>query len=164
MTANGAAGVQPFPVDLPPAFLAQLGYERTAGPTALPELTREMLRRANISEAEIAAWEQTLGARQPRCWVGLYWQSAGDELAWDDGRGSGAGQLDHWLWLAFMHEPGPGRGAIYGWLVEHAIDLGSSEEPATHWLVVDGTENHAYVAPVVIARTIVRTQDLEARP
>ncbi len=34
---------------------------------------------------------------------------------------------------------GPGRGNIFGWLVEHAVDLGSSEEPATHWLVVDRT-------------------------
>ncbi len=32
MTAHGADGVRPFPFDLPPAFLAQLGYERAAGP------------------------------------------------------------------------------------------------------------------------------------
>jgi len=164
MTANGADGVQPFPFTLPPAFLAQLGYERAAGPVVLPESTREMLRRTNISEAEIAATEQTLRARQPRRWVALYWQPAGDELAWDDGHGSGVGQLDHWFFLAFMHEPEPGRGNIYGWLTEHAVDLGSSEEPATHWLVVDRTENRAYVAPVAIARTIVRAQDLEGRP
>ncbi len=131
MTANGADGVQPFPFDLPPAFLAQLGYERAAGPSALPESTREMLRRTNISEAEIAATEQAMLSRQPRRWVALYWQPAGDELAWDDGHGSGAGQLNHWLYLAFLHEPGPGRDNIYAWLTEHAVDLGSSEESAT---------------------------------
>jgi len=48
--------------------------------------------------------------------------------------------------------------------LQHAVDLGSSEEPATHWLVVDRTENRAYVAPVAIARAIVRAQELEARP
>ena len=164
MTANGADGVQPFPFDLPPAFLAQLGYERATGPMPLPESTRAMLRRTNISEAQIAATELAMRTRQPRRWVALYWQPAGDELAWDDGHGSGAGQLDHWLYLAFLHELGPGRGNIYGWLVEHAVDLGSSEEPATHWLVVDRTKNRAYAAPVAIARAIVRAQDLEARP
>lgn len=40
-----------------------------------------------------------------------------------------------------MHQPEPCRGNIYGWLVEHAVDLGSSEEPSTHWLGVDRTEN-----------------------
>jgi len=64
----------------------------------------------------------------------------------------------------YQHELEPGRGNIYGWLTEHAVDLGSSEEPATHWLVVDRTENWAYVAPVLIARAIVRAQDLEGRP
>jgi len=164
MTTNGADGVQPFPFDLPPAFLAQLGYERTAGPSVMPEAVRTMLRQTSITEAQIAATEQAMLTRQPRRWVALYWQPAGDELAWDDGHGSGAGQLDHWLYLAFLHELGPGRGNIYGWLTEHAVDLGSSEEPATHWLVVDRTENRGYVAPVAIARAIVRAQELEARP
>ncbi len=163
MTANGADGVQPFPFDLPPAFLAQLGYERAAGPTLMLEAARALLRRTNFTEAEIAATEEAMCARQPRRWVALFWESGSAELAWNDGRSSD-GQLDHWLYLAFMHEPGPGRGNIYGWLVEHAVDLGSSEEPATHWLLVDGTENRAYVAPVAIARAIVRAQELEARP
>jgi len=47
------------------------------------------------------------------------------------------------------------------------VDLNARQRAyllATHWLVVDRAENRAYVAPVSIARAIVRAQDLEARP
>jgi hypothetical protein len=166
MTTTGAEGAQPLPFDLPAAFLAQLGYGGAAGPMNMPEAARARLRSADVDEPESAPAEGVLRAQQPRRWVALYWEPASDELTWDDGQdsGAGAGQLDPWLWLAFMHDPGSGQGTIFAWLSDHAANLGSSEEPATHWLVVDRTENRAYVAPVAVARAIVRTQDLTDGP
>jgi hypothetical protein len=95
----------------------------------------------------------------PRRYVALYWETAGDELAFEDGAHSGAGQLDCWPYLAHLH----GRrsfGPTYGWLVEHEIDLDSSEEPATHALIVARPTRCGWVAPIALAGTIGRAQDL----
>jgi hypothetical protein len=82
-------------------------------------------------------------------------------LAFADGVHSGAGQLGHWCFLDYLHG-GRSFGPIYGWLVEHDVDLGSSEAPATHALVVDRQADQAWIAPIALARAIVRAHDLEA--
>jgi hypothetical protein len=38
----------------------------------------------------------------PHRYISLWWESAGDELAFSDGAHSGAGQLNHWCWLEYM--------------------------------------------------------------
>ena len=88
-----------------------------------------------------------------------------------DGVHSGAGQLRHWVWLDYLHGRTPGvpppvLGPIVAWLVEHQVDLGSSDAPATHALVVDADSGAAWVAPIALAHRIVREQslDLEAPP
>jgi hypothetical protein len=121
---------------------------------------RAMLRRTNISDEQIAATEHALATRQPRRFVSLWWESAGDELAFSDRVASGAGQLAHWPYLDYMHSRGQGFGPIYGWLVEHQVDLGSSEAPATHALVLDRDTSQAWVGPVVLANAIVHNQRL----
>jgi len=55
---------------------------------------------------------------------GLASEPAGDELAFADGVHSGAGQLNHWIWLDYLHGRTPGvpppvLGPIVAWLVEH---------------------------------------------
>ena len=57
-------------------------------------------------------------------------------------------------------------GPIVAWPVEHQVDLGSSDAPATHALIVDGDAGAAWVAPIALARRIVRAQSLalEAQP
>ena len=124
------AGLQPFPLDLPPDFLARLGYERAVG-TRMPltDQMRDQLRREYGTEG-LPAFEASVAARQPRRYVALFWEPAGDELGWTDGRSSGAGQLNHWLYLDLVHRP-----QVHAWLVEHAVDPGSSEASGTHALV-----------------------------
>jgi hypothetical protein len=102
---------------------------------------------------------------------GLASEPAGDELAFADGVHSGAGQLQHWIWLDYLHGRTPGvpppvLGPIGAWLLEHQVDLGSSDAPATHALVVDADSAAAWVAPIALARRIVREQSLglEAQP
>ena len=64
----------------------------------------------------------------------------GNELAFADGVHSGAGQLAHWLFLQVLH-----RSPVHGWLIEHQVDLGSSEASATHALVVDADSGAAHM-------------------
>ena len=55
---------------------------------------------------------------------------------------------------------------IVAWMLEHQVDLGSSDAPATHALIVEGDAGAAWVAPIALARRIVREQSLglEAQP
>jgi hypothetical protein len=48
---------------------------------------------------------------------------------------------------------------------QHQVDLGSSDAPATHALIVDTDSGAAaWVAPIALARRIVREQSLGQDP
>jgi hypothetical protein len=155
------ADLIPWPFPLPEGFLDRLGYARTVEAFDSPAMRAhlaELLRRQGID----AGAAPPTG---PRHFVALYWEPAGDELAFTDGVHSGAGQLQHWVWLDDLHGRTPGvpppvLGPIVAWLVEHQVDLGSSDAPATHALVVDADSGAAWVAPIALARRIVRAQSL----
>jgi hypothetical protein len=67
-----AAGLQPFPFDLPPDFLARLGYERAVGaPFEITDELRDQLRRQYGAEA-LAAFEASVATHRPRRWLALY--------------------------------------------------------------------------------------------
>jgi hypothetical protein len=145
----------PFP--LPRRFLEALGYTRTV------EAFESPARRARL--AELLRRQDIQGDIRPpsgtRRYVALWWEAAGDELAFSDGVHSGVGQLDHRLWLDYLYRRGGFRPSIFGWMVEHDIDLGSSERLATYALIVDGDAGVAHVAPIGVARRIVRQQSLD---
>src|SRR5262249_33131647 len=83
-------------------------------------------------------------------YVGFYWESAGDELAYDDGRcGLAGAEWDAWLLFTRHHLVAP---------VLAAYDLGNSDAPARHWLILDRQTRTLAVAPVQEARTVVRQQ------
>jgi hypothetical protein len=125
---------------------AHLGDHRGDQPRARPaRVARDQLRREYGAE-RLAAFEASVAARRRR-WVALYWESAGDELGWTDGQSSGAGQLNHWQWLDLVHRP-----QVHGWLVEHQVDLGSSDASGTHALVIDPETGQAWIAPMATAR------------
>ena len=154
-----------FPFSLPGRFLDALGYPRVVEAFDSPPMRAhlaELLRRQGID----AGAAPPTG---PRRFVLFHWQPAGDELEFSDGVHSGAGQLQHWVWLDYLHGRAPGvpppvLGPIVAWLVEHQVDLGSSDTPATHALVVDGDAGAAWVAPIALARRIVRAQSLGQDP
>jgi hypothetical protein len=155
------ADLLPWPFPLPEGFLDQLGYARTVEAFDSPAMrarVAELLRRQGIAEPQ----PMPTG---PRRFIALYWEPAGDELAFTDGVHSGAGQLQHWVWLDYLHGRSPGvpppvLGPIGAWLVEHQVDLGSSEASATHALVVDRQSGQAWIAPLARAPAIVRAQQL----
>jgi hypothetical protein len=60
--------------------------------------------------------------------------------------------------------PPPVLGPIGAWLLEHEVDLGSSDTPARHALIVDTQSSEAFIAPIALARRIVRAQSLGQDP
>ena len=159
------ADLIPWPFALPDRFLDALGYPRVIEAFDSPAMRArlaELLRRQGIDEPQPMP-------TSPRRFVALHWEPAGDELAFADGVHSGAGQLNHWIWLDYLHGRTPGvpppvLGPIGAWLLEHQVDLGSSDAPATHALIVDADSGAAWVAPIALARCIVRAQSLGQDP
>ena len=100
------------------------------------------------------------GYRYGRRFVALYWEPCGDEAAYDDGVSSAIGMSDNWLFLGFIRQP-----EVRHWLDQNDIDLGSSDESGTHWLVADTLTNDLFAAPVREAYAVVHEQALpEAGP
>jgi hypothetical protein len=87
--------------------------------------------------------------------VALYWEPCGDEACYDDGISSACGMSNNWLYLDFIHRP-----EVWEWLDAHGINLGNSDQPASHWLVVDSTTGEVYAAPRREAHAIVFHQEL----
>jgi hypothetical protein len=110
------ADLIPWPFSLPDRFLDALGYSRVVeafdSPAMRARLT-DLLRRQGIVDNEPAA------PRGPRRYVALWWEPAGDGLAFTDGVHTGAGQLHHWVWLTTCAARGQLGGPIY-WLAGRA--------------------------------------------
>lgn len=109
-----------IPFDLPPAFLARLGY------------------------------------RFDRRIVAVYWEPAGNEAAFTDGVYGLVG-ADQYVYWELTRRP-----AVQKWLHEHRVNLGDSDQCATHWLLIDRATGRAYVCDITSARDYVRTQILES--
>jgi hypothetical protein len=90
------------------------------------------------------------GGRRP---VALFWEPSGDEACFDDGVSYACGCSDNWLYLRFIRQPQVGE-----WLARQGINLGSSDEPATHWLIADAPTGDLFAAPEREARAVVRSQ------
>lgn len=81
--------------------------------------------------------------------VAIYWEPAGDEAMYDDGRSAGTGAWDGYL--CYTRHP----------LVAAHLEpynLGSSDAPAEHWLILDRTARTLAVAQVAEARRFLRDQ------
>ena len=135
--------VRPVPFPLPPAFLHQLGYAR------------------------VVATLESLPAdddRQPRRFVGLWWDEQADQLGWSDGVRRGVGQLDRQVWLTWLHA-GRTLGQVGAWLIEHQVRLEDDARPSGrgsgYWLIVDGAQNCAWAVVHGLGRKVVRRQQLE---
>ena len=83
---------------------------------------------------------QRLGYRFQRRLVGAYWERAGDEAAFDDGAHSLIG-ANHYVYGELI-----GQQPVQDWLIEHRINLGNSDEVATHWLLIDQKRNCGYLS------------------
>ena len=100
---------------------------------------------------------EALGYPGAAAWVSCCWQPAGDEVAYDDGRLAGTGEGQAYL-LYTRHRAVAPHLAPY--------ELGSSDAPARHRLVLDRRARTLYVATDQEARAHLRAQwpPLEVRP
>jgi hypothetical protein len=81
--------------------------------------------------------EQALGYEGQHRYVAFWWEPAGDELAWDDGQSGVVGANWH-AWLTYVQHHG-----VAQYLSPY--DLGNSDEPAQHWLLLDRQNRALYV-------------------
>lgn len=95
------------------------------------------------------------GYRYARRFVALYWEPCGDESCYEDGVSSACGMTDNWLYLDFIRQP-----QVRGWLDANGLNLGNSDESATHWLVADSITGDLYTAPRREAYAVVHEQQL----
>lgn len=95
------------------------------------------------------------GYQSGRRFVALFWEPCGDEACYHDGQNYACGSCDNWLFLDFIRRPD-----VLCWLDENGIHLGSSEETAQHWLIVDALTDDLYAAPRQDARAILVGQEL----
>lgn len=129
----------------PPAALRQPS-PLTASTPGAPQLTLTLL------DAPVPpTLEAAIGYDGAARWVGFYWQPAGDEVCWDDGRASLTGA--NWgAYLAYTQ-----HRAVWPHLALY--DFGSSDEPARHWLVLDREARQLYAAPWDVAAAALRLQE-----
>ena len=97
-----------------------------------------------------------LGYRRDRRFVATRWEPAGDELAIQDDGWEGWGVGDWYPWVAFWRRPD-----VLQWKSDNEINLGSSDEPATHWLLIDRQTNQAYVGTISEIHRHVQQQRME---
>ena len=112
-----------------------------------------MLRKAPFTLP--AGFLAAFGYPGSRRFVALFWEPCGDEACYDDGVSYACGMSDNWLYLGFTRRP-----EVRRWLDEQALNLGNSDEPATHWLIADASTGELFAAPVRQAHAIVRAQQL----
>ena len=99
---------------------------------------------------------EQLGYRGDRRFVAAYWEPAGDEVTIRDDTSLASGMGDWWPWTHFFHQP-----EVTLWKMRNQINFGSSDEAATHWLVVDRETNQGFVAPAEEADKRIQQQRLE---
>ena len=100
---------------------------------------------------------QAFGYQEGRRFVAFYWEPSGDEACYDDGVSYACGMSDNWLYLDFIRQ-----AEVRRWLDGQGLNLGNSDEPATHWLIADAATGDLYAAPQREASLIVRQQELPA--
>jgi len=86
---------------------------------------------------------------------GAYWEPGGDELMITDGANAYTSAI-YEGWIAFHNHPLV--APLWGLLQDRGMHFGSSEEPATHILIVDRVEQKLYAASINEGRSFLATQ------
>jgi hypothetical protein len=95
--------------------------------------------------------EEALGYEGEARLVAFRWSPVGDEADFDDGRNSGTGNWDGFL--ALVDHP-----AVRPHLGDFRHRLGSSDEEATHWLLLDREDRTLQVLVARDAGRLLREQ------
>ena len=98
--------------------------------------------------------ERAFGYTGDARYVAFYWTPMGDELMHETMRGSGTCHGWH-AFLSYIRHPTIAR--VLGRTMDE-VGLGSSEEDATHWLVLDRERAQLTVLPAPQARVFLHSQ------
>jgi hypothetical protein len=100
-------------------------------------------------------FEQALGYQGGMQLVAFYWIPGGDELVFDDGLSSATG--DYPAWLLWTRHPSVAP-ALQG------FNFGSSDEEATHWLMLDRERSRFYAgSPGAVTHALLEQPIVKAR-
>jgi hypothetical protein len=102
------------------------------------------------------AFAEKLGYRRERRFVAAYWEPGGDVVTLRDDSFLAGGFGDWFPWTKFFHKP-----EVMRWRIRNNINLGNSDEEATHWLIIDRNTNRGFVAPLEEAYKRVQQQRME---
>ena len=92
--------------------------------------------------------EAALGYPGTARYVALYWTPAGDEVRWDEGWRSADGAWQ--AWLTFTRHPRVAPALA-------PYQLGDSDTPATHWLLLDREARTCFVGTAAAVRQALYT-------
>ena len=102
-------------------------------------------------------WERAFGYRGSARWLAVWWTPAGDEALFDDGEGQAAAQWTVYLDLVQNRIAIPLARALANY-PRGRYALGSSDEEATHCLLLDLEHRGVYVAPIGEALRFLQAQ------
>ena len=103
-----------------------------------------------------AAFGYPLNATQEaHRFFGAYWEPGGDELMITDGANAYTSAI-YEGWIAFHNHPLV--APLWALFQDRGMHFGSSEEPATHILIVDRIERKLFVAEINEGRSFLATQ------
>jgi hypothetical protein len=91
--------------------------------------------------------EEALGYTGTARWVAFFWLPGGDELMYDDGLLSADGQWHAWLLFTYHPRVAPSLAPY---------TLGTSEEEAQHWLLLDRDTRTCYVGKAPTVKQFLR--------
>jgi len=141
--------------DVAAALAAHLSTSAPS-PTTSPSPIEPQLAMTLLAAPVPPMLEEALGYDGAARLVAFYWSPDGDECCWNDGRLSVCG-ANWWAWLAYTQHP-----TICLHLLPY--DLGSSDAPASHWLVLDREARQLHVGPWDVAAAVVSRQPRASAP
>lgn len=99
------------------------------------------------------SFAERLGYRSDQRFVAAYWEPLGDEVTVCDDHWTATGLADRYAWSDFVHQR-----ELQTWLSQKGLNLGNSDQGATHWLIIDRLTDDGFVADALHGRRIVQQQ------
>jgi hypothetical protein len=102
------------------------------------------------------AFVERLGYRFGNRFVAVYWEPFGDDVAVEDGEHSTVGLADRYVYQELTHQHD-----VREWLWENEVNLGNSDESATHWLLIDRATSQGFLTTAEEGYKRIQQQRME---
>ena len=98
---------------------------------------------------------EQLGYQGDRRFIAAHWEPLGDEVTVRDDSSVSTGFDDRYVWGNFFRQQ-----PVRTWLWNMNVNLGNSDEAATHWLIIDRVTGHGFIAECELGHLIIQQQRL----